>query len=45
MNHWPFIIGAYALTFVATAALVIGSWAAMRRVETEAANLGRSREA
>lgn len=45
MSHWPFIIGAYALTFIATVALALGSWAAMRRAEAEAANLGRSREA
>ena len=45
MSHWPFIIGAYGLAFVATVALVFGSWTAMRRAEAEAANLGRSREA
>ena len=41
MNPWPFIIAAYAIAGVATVGLVLQSWLAMRRDETEAANLGR----
>jgi heme exporter protein CcmD len=36
MSHWPFIIGAYALTFVGVAGLAGWSWAAMRRAERDA---------
>ena len=36
MNPWPFIIAAYALTLLATAALVLLSWRAMRRAEAAA---------
>ena len=36
MNHWPFILGAYALTIVPTLALVALSYTAMRRAEAEA---------
>jgi hypothetical protein len=45
VNHWPFILGAYALTLVGTALLTLSSWAAMRRAEADAANLRREREA
>ncbi len=45
MNHWPFIIGAYALTVLGVAGVTLWSWTAMRRAETEADKLGRSREA
>ena len=46
MNHWPFILAAYALTIVGTAALALASWGAMRRAERAAASLvGREREA
>ena len=41
MNAWPFIIAAYAITLVAVSALAGWSWAAMRRAEADAANLGR----
>ena len=41
MNHWPFIIAAYALTLLGTAAVALWSWAAMRRAEAEAAALRR----
>ena len=34
MNHWPFIIGAYAVTLLGTAALVWRSWSEMRRAES-----------
>ena len=36
MNPWPFVVAAYALTLVGTAALVLASWAAMRRAERAA---------
>lgn len=45
MNHWPFIISAYALTIVGTLGVALWSWAAMRRAEAEAEQLGRKREA
>jgi heme exporter protein CcmD len=41
MNHWPFIIASYALTFLGVGGLAIGSLLAMRRAEAEAARLGR----
>jgi hypothetical protein len=40
MNPWPFVYGAYAFAIIATAALTAGSWAAMRRAESEAGRLG-----
>ena len=43
MNHWPFILGAYAATLSATIALVGWSWAAMRRAESEAERIGLER--
>jgi heme exporter protein CcmD len=43
MNHWPFIIASYALTILATLALCGWSWAAMRRAEREAEQIGRDR--
>jgi heme exporter protein CcmD len=33
MNPWPFVIAAYALTLLATAALVLQSWRSMRTAE------------
>jgi hypothetical protein len=35
VNHWPFILGAYALTLLPTLALVAASYAAMRKVEAQ----------
>lgn len=35
MNHWPFIVAAYAITIAATIALTLWSWAAMRRAEAQ----------
>ncbi len=35
MNHWPFIIGAYAVALLATAILVLRSWLEMRRSEAD----------
>jgi hypothetical protein len=39
MNHWPFIIAAYAITGVGTVALTWASWRAMRRAERKADKL------
>ncbi len=36
MNPWPFVIGAYALTILATAAMAIAAWRAMRGAERAA---------
>ena len=33
LNHWAFVYAAYALGIGGTAALVLHSWAAMRRAE------------
>lgn len=43
MNHWPFILAAYGVTAGATVALVLASWAAMRRAEAAADRPGRGR--
>jgi hypothetical protein len=39
MNPWPFVIGAYAFALLATLALTLWSWAAMRRAEADAERL------
>jgi hypothetical protein len=39
MNPWPFVIAAYALTLLATAALVLLSWRSMRITEAAAEQL------
>ena len=36
MNHWPFILTAYGLSFIATVALLWASLRSMRRAEAEA---------
>lgn len=36
MNHWPFILGAYAFTALAILSLLWASWSGMRRAEAEA---------
>ena len=41
MNPWPFVIAAYAVTVVATAALLIWAYASMRRAEAAADALRR----
>ena len=41
MNHWPFIIAAYGVTILSTLTLVLFSFAAMRRAETDAEALRR----
>lgn len=43
MNPWPFVVAAYALTVVVTAAVAWWSLMAMRRAEAEASRLGRDR--
>jgi hypothetical protein len=36
VNHWPFIVAAYALSIGGTVALALGSYLAMRRAEARA---------
>jgi hypothetical protein len=36
MNHWPFIIAAYAITIIGTIGLAAASLTAMRRAEAKA---------
>lgn len=45
MNHWTFIIAAYALTILGTLGMTLWAWTAMRRAEAEAEKLGRGYEA
>ncbi len=33
MNPWPFVIGAYAITLIATIGLSVYAWLAMRAAE------------
>ena len=44
MNPWPFVIAAYAVALLATAAVTYWSFADMRRSEREADKLRRARE-
>ena len=41
MNPWPFVIGAYAIALVATAALTAAELAGDARAEAEAERIGR----
>ncbi len=41
MNPWPFVMAAYAVAIIVTAALVIWAVAAMRRAEAAADKLKR----
>lgn len=41
MNHWPFIIGAYAVAILGTLLLLLWSWTAMRKAEADADALRR----
>lgn len=41
MNHWPFIMAAYALTGVGTFVLTLWSYRAMRRAEAAVAKMER----
>lgn len=36
MNHWPFIIAAYAVVILGIGGLSVASWRAMRRAEAAA---------
>ena len=33
LDHWPFVLAAYAITMLATAAMVVWAWLSMRRAE------------
>jgi hypothetical protein len=41
VNHWPFILGAYAFAILGTLGVTVWSWAAMRRAEAETEALRR----
>jgi heme exporter protein D len=41
MNPWPFVIAAYAVSLVGTAALLVESFVSMRKAESEAGKLRR----
>jgi hypothetical protein len=43
LNHWPFIIAAYALAILGTLAALLWSWIDMRRAEADAEALRRER--
>ena len=43
MNHWTFVIAAYAVTLLATVALLAWAYAAMRKAEAAAEQLKRER--
>lgn len=43
MNHWPFIIAAYALTIGGTLALALWSYLSMLRAEADAEAVRRDR--
>ena len=43
MNHWAFIVAAYALTLLGTLAVTGWSYAAMRRAERDADAVRRER--
>lgn len=43
MNHWPFIIAAYALTALGAAGLSWTSWRTMRAAERRADDIRKSR--
>ena len=44
MNHWAFVIAAYAVTAAGMAALALASFIAMRRAEAAAESLRGGRE-
>jgi hypothetical protein len=41
MNPWPFVIAAYAVAVLATAALIAWAYASMRRAEAAADAISR----
>ena len=40
MNHWSFVIAAYAITLLGTACLSFASYRAMRAAERRASDMG-----
>ncbi len=43
MNHWLFVVAAYAVTFAGTLGLLAWSWRSMRSAEAAAESLKRNR--
>ena len=43
MNHWAFVIAAYAVTITGIAVLLVASFVSMRRAEARAEELKRAR--
>ncbi len=43
MNHWPFIVAAYAITIIGTGGITLWSLVAMRRAEARADAVRRPR--
>jgi len=41
MNHWPFVFASYAIVLIATATVIVSSFAAMRKAESKADQLGK----
>ena len=41
MNHWPFVIAAYALTLLGTLGLLFWAWRTMRSAEKRADEVKR----
>ncbi len=41
MNHWPFVIASYAIVLIATAGVIVSSFAAMRKAESRADQLSK----
>ncbi|GAA0479916.1 hypothetical protein GCM10009096_22350 [Parasphingorhabdus litoris] len=44
MNHWPFVIASYAIVLLGTAAVIAGSYVAMRKSEAKADQLKKARK-
>lgn len=42
-DQWDFVIAAYILTALLTTAVLVGSWAAMRKAERRAAAMRQER--
>ena len=41
MNPWPFVVAAYAVTFIGTGGLLLWAWRSMRAAEALADSLKR----
>lgn len=41
MSHWPYIIAAYALTFLGGAGVTLHAWLKMRKAEADAEAIRR----